>query len=162
MEIWKDIKDYEGHYQVSDLGRVKTVKFTKERILKPGYDRDGYQSVCLFKNNKGKKKHIHQLVAIAFLNHKPCGQKRVVDHIDNVKVNNALQNLQIISQRENASKDKSGYTCKYVGVYKHQSYEKWVASININGKSNYLGYYDTPEEASAVYQNRLTAIQTNS
>ena len=53
-EIWKDKKDYEGHYQVSNWGRVKSIKFGKERILKLTKDKDGYFFVNLYKNNKSK------------------------------------------------------------------------------------------------------------
>ena len=69
QEIWKDIKDYEGLYQVSNLGRVKSLKKTiirnnnykqtfKEKILKPGLAKNGYLTVMLFKNKKGKVNRI--------------------------------------------------------------------------------------------------------
>jgi len=115
MEIFKDIPGYEGIYQVSDLGRVKSLKFNKEKILKPGVNNHGYYTVVLC---KGKRKtiNVHQLVAMAFLNHEPCGYNGlIVDHKDNNPLNNRLSNLQLISQRENTSKDKKG-SSKYTGV----------------------------------------------
>ena len=65
-EIWKDKKDYEGSYQVSNLSRVKSIKFGKERILKQKIRR-GYYYVGLSKNGKVKNYFVHRLVAEAFL-----------------------------------------------------------------------------------------------
>ena len=77
MEIWKNIKDYEGCYQVSNLGRIKSLSrkvwngkthfWTSERILKPGRDRDGYFLVNLSKNGKSKTEKVHRLVAKTFI-----------------------------------------------------------------------------------------------
>ena len=66
-EIWKDILGYEGLYQVSNFGRVKSTKFGKERILKLTKDKDGYLIVNLYKNNKSKTLKVHRLVAEVFL-----------------------------------------------------------------------------------------------
>lgn len=117
-EIWKDIPNYESLYQVSSLGRVKSKErpyinykgdycIRKERILIPFLDTNKYLNVKLCSNCIDKTRKIHKLVAEAFLNHKPDGtHKIVVDHIDNVKTNNSLNNLQLISQHLNSSKDK--------------------------------------------------------
>ena len=109
MENWKDIKGYEGLYQVSNLGRVKRVgqkvmtargfyKQVKERILKQT-DINGYLKVSLCKNGKSKSQLIHILVADAFLNNNNHNGK-VVDHINNNRKDNRLLNLQVITQRE--------------------------------------------------------------
>ena len=69
-EIWKEIKDYEGLYQVSNLGRVKSLNYNhtgKERVLKPGKDTNGYSIVILSKNKETKLCLVHRLVATAFL-----------------------------------------------------------------------------------------------
>ncbi|KQC33993.1 hypothetical protein AAU57_12115 [Nonlabens sp. YIK11] len=171
MESWKDIKGYEGLYQVSSIGRVKSLDrfvsrknhqtYFKGKILKHRSRKDGYYHVALCKKGKVKNFGVHQLVAMAFLDHTPCGYKVVVDHINNEKLDNRYQNLQLISTRENCSKDKSGYTSKYIGVHKHQSYNKWVATISVRGKSKYLGYYNTEKEASMVYQNHLKSVESN-
>ena len=105
MENWKDIKGYEGHYQVSDLGRVKSIKFNKERILHIQKNGSGYLKCELCKNGKVKTRTVHSLVAEVFLNHE-SNIYNVVDHINNIKTDNKLSNLQIISQRENSTKDK--------------------------------------------------------
>jgi ribosomal protein L15E len=72
---------------------------------------------------------------MAFLNHTPCGYKIVVDHIDNnIKTDNRLENLQLITQRENVSKDIKNTSSKYIGVCWHKKAKKWRSSIQINGK----------------------------
>lgn len=102
-EIWKDIKDYEGLYQVSNLSRVKSLdrwvkgrngslRICKERILKPGTDKYGYLFVILCKNGKVKKFSVHRLVAEAFIanpHNYPC-----VNHKDENKQNNNVSNLE--------------------------------------------------------------------
>jgi hypothetical protein len=168
MEIWKDIPNYEGIYQVSNLGNVKSLKRyklirgkfyyeVKERVLKISTNRDGYCIVHLHKNSIGSVKKIHQLVAMAFLNHKPCGYKIVVDHIDNNKLNNRLENLQLITQRENVTKNtinKSGIT----GVIWIESRKKWKSYIYINKKLKHLGYFNSKQDANSAYQNKLKEI----
>ena len=69
-EEWKDIKGYEGLYQVANLGRVKSLgnnKSKREKILKPGKCKDGYLIVRLYKNGKGKPFTVHRLVALHFI-----------------------------------------------------------------------------------------------
>ena len=158
-EIWKDVLDYEGGYQVSNLGNVKSLKLNKEKILKPGIDSHGYLRVDLFYKGKRKTIKVHQLVAMAFLNHTPDGTTKIVtDHIDNNPLNNRLENLQLISQRENLSKDKNG-TSKYTGVSWDKERNKWRSEIRINGKIKYLGRFNSEEEASEYYQRQLMQLK---
>nr|DAJ02249.1 MAG TPA: homing endonuclease [Caudoviricetes sp.]DAM42420.1 MAG TPA: homing endonuclease [Caudoviricetes sp.] len=96
-EIWKDIKEYEGLYQVSNLGRVKRV--TTGRILKGSKDRGGYLVVNLSKNNSGSMKKIHRLVAQAFIPNPE--NKAEINHIDEDKTNNMLSNLDWMTRKEN-------------------------------------------------------------
>lgn len=100
MERWKDIKDYEELYQVSSLGNIKNKKNNK--ILKP-YKNGKYFRITLRKNNKNKKFYIHRLMATSFLNLN-VDSKYQVDHIDNNSFNNNLNNLQLLSQKENIKK----------------------------------------------------------
>ena len=103
IEIWKDIKGYEGFYQVSDCGRIKSlardiyyqngiVHRTKEKILVPVLDKDGYQYVNLSKNGKRKVMTIHRLVAMAFIPNPE--NKSQINHKNEVKTNNVVENLE--------------------------------------------------------------------
>jgi hypothetical protein len=165
METWKDIKGYESKYQVSDLGRVKSLarfgsdgRKVKERILRAGKTKRGYYLVVLFKDGKGSSKSVHQLVAIAFLRHEPNGYKDlIVDHIDHNPLNNRLENLQLITNRLNLSKDKKG-TSKYTGVSWNKGNKSWHSQIKINSKTIYLGGFKTELEASRAYQKALKQI----
>ena len=102
-EIWKDIVNYEGLYQISNTGFVRR----NNRILKPAPNNKGYLHVTLCKNGVSQTKYIHQLVAEHFIG-KVEGKE--VDHIDNNKLNNRLDNLQYLSRFENASKGSKGKT----------------------------------------------------
>ena len=111
-EIWKDIKDYEGHYQVSNLSRVRSLdryikgkghslQFKKGRILKPTKDRYGYLQVTLCKNNIKKEYKVHRLVAEAFIDN-PDNLPQV-NHRDENKLNNNVDNLEWCSAKYNTN-----------------------------------------------------------
>lgn len=155
IEVWKDIPDYEGMYQVSNLGNIKNLNYRKSNKAKYLKSNSKRKSVCLYKNKIPKKTSIAVWMAIAFLNFKPNGYSIVVDHIDNDSTNDYLYNLQVITHRENISKDiinKVGYT----GVRKNG--KKWNARIDINHKRIYLGTFETPIAASQAYQKELKKL----
>ena len=165
-EIYKDVVGFEKEYKISDNGKVvskrrlkiiggKTEYISNEIVLKQNKNPKGYFCVTLSKNGKVKKFLVHQLVAICFLNHKICGHKIVVDHLDNDKENNNYKNLRLISQRENASKDIARGSSNYVGVYWYSPNKKWTAKILINKKRYYLGLFKTENEANLFYQEAL-------
>jgi hypothetical protein len=165
-EIWKDIPEYEGLYQVSNLGRVKslpkewtvgngTIKRHSGKILKLHANRHGYLMVRLSKNIKPRGFGVHQLVAIAFLNHKPCGLKLVIDHINDNKLDNRVENLQIVTARYNAYKTQGKYSSQFKGVSWSKKYKKWQSLILMNGKRKHLGYFTDEYEAHLAYQNAL-------
>lgn len=161
MEIYKDIPNYEGLYQVSNLGNVKSLishNGTNERVLKFGIGNAGYYHVVLHKNGVRTTKNVHKLVAITFLNHKQNFVKLVVDHINNNKTDNRLDNLQIVSHRYNSSKDQKNRSSKYVGVYWCKNVKKWRARITINKKLIHLGCFIDEVEASNKYQSALIEI----
>ena len=169
-EIWKDIEGWEGYYQVSNLGRVKSLhrivahpisdKRIKERILKPSPDGSGYLMVNLNRDGRKKPMKIHKLVSIAFLSHVANGHKIVIDHINNNKRDNRLENLQLISTRENTSKDRfrGKYSSKYIGVSWNKTLKKWGAFIGINGKVKNLGVFNSEFEAHQAYKKALNLI----
>jgi hypothetical protein len=169
VEQWKDIPDYEGLYQVSDLGRVKSleryknhssgkVKFlSKEKIIKQSLS-NGYYGVVLYKDLKSKRSLTHHLVSICYLNHYPMQNNLVIDHKDNVKKHNMLSNLQLITVRENSSKDsfnKNGFT----GVNKTSN--GFNSAILNKGKIFNLGTFDTAQEASKKYNEAVSLIYAN-
>lgn len=155
-EIWIDIQNYEGIYQISNLGNVKSLARLdsnnhrlKEKIMKSVNHNSGYLQVCLSKNNNKKLFLIHQLVAVAFLGHKINGFKIVINHKDENKLNNKVENIELVSNRYNtiySSKSSLGFT----GVSKND--KKYRARIQINEKITHIGTFDTPEQASEAYQ----------
>lgn len=98
-EEWRDIPDYEGLYQVSSFGRVKSLYFGKERILKPKKDKCGYLHVILCKNGKRKSFLVHRLVAKCFL--EPIKGKDIINHIDENPSNNHVDNLEFCTHEYN-------------------------------------------------------------
>lgn len=106
IEFWFEIPDYEGLYQVSDLGRVKTLNYKrsgKEKILIPTIGKNGYKVVTLTKNGKQRKYYIHRLVAMAMIEN-PFPDKWVqVNHRDEDKMNNRVENLEWCSASYNTN-----------------------------------------------------------
>ena len=165
MEIWKDVEDYEGMYQVSNLGRVKSLARKssaghnlQEKIRKTPINTHGYSSVVLCKDGSKKTEAVHQLVAVAFLNHEPCGFNLVVNHIDFNKTNNNVNNLEIVTTRENTNRKHVKSSSKYTGVSWYKPSSKWKATIGINGKQEHLGYFKCEIAASRAYQTALNEI----
>lgn len=117
MEIWKDIRGYEGLYQVSNLGRVKSVarrvcnhpsgstRQMQEHFITPTDNGNGYKIVGLRSDHKRQNKYVHRLVAEHFLEN-PQG-KNYVNHIDFDKSNNRASNLEWCSQKENVQHSSS-------------------------------------------------------
>lgn len=123
-EIWKDINGYEGLYQVSNMGRVKSLKYNKsnnEKILKAGSSKRGYQLVILCKNAKKQTKTIHRLVACEFIPN-PSNYTDV-NHKDEDKRNNEISNLEWMSHKDNQNYGNRNKKCserqgKLVEIFK--------------------------------------------
>ena len=109
-EVWRDVKNYEGRYQVSSMGRVKSLerkfphwrggeRIQKERILKPRTNKGGYLQVVLCTGGKQKTLTVHRLVAAAF--HDNPEGKPQVNHINEDKTDNRVSNLEWATAREN-------------------------------------------------------------
>lgn len=100
-EIWLPVVGFEGLYEISNMGRVKSLKYDKEKILKQDKNNNGYLKVCLFKEGKRKYFQTHRLVAIAFLenpNNYPC-----VNHKDENPSNNCVDNLEWCDAKYNTN-----------------------------------------------------------
>ena len=169
VEIWKDVVGYEEFYMVSDLGRLKSLKrksnnfqsivYKKEIIKKQAVISKGYLSTSLTdKFKKTKTKYIHLLIGEAFLGHNPDGTtKLIVDHIDNNPLNCNILNLQIITHRENCSKDKIG-SSKFVGVHYRKNRGSWIASISIRCHVISIASFREEHIAAKAYNIALSNI----
>ena len=100
-EIWQPVEGYEGLYEVSNLGRVKSLKYGKEKILKSWNNGKGYLFVSLCRNGKMKHFKVHRLVSTAFIPN-PEGLPEI-NHIDENKSNNCLSNLEWCSHKYNSN-----------------------------------------------------------
>jgi len=116
MEIWRDIEGYEGLYQVSNYGRVRSLDRTtfansrwgkvrsmnfKGRIIKQFVGKNGYMKVSLCKDGKVHSKDIHRLVYEAFIGE--IVEEMQVNHIDENKTNNKVENLNLLTPKENTN-----------------------------------------------------------
>jgi len=104
IEIWKDIPGYEGKYQVSNLGNVKSMNYMhtkKEHILIKRVQPTGYHTVTFCKNGKAKQYLVHRIVYQTFAGEIPEGMQ--VNHIDENKLNNNIGNLNLMTPKENCN-----------------------------------------------------------
>lgn len=173
QEEFRPVKDYEELYEISNLGRVKslakewvcgnrgTIRTKPETFLKSLLDGQGYLCITPLKKGIQKIKRIHHLVWDHFGNEQRNGLKLQIDHIDGNCLNNRIDNLQLLSQRENTSK---GYrakktSSKYTGVSWNKSKSKWCAEITNNWKKKHLGYFEDEYLAHLTYQKALKELQ---
>ena len=100
-ETWKDVMGYEGLYQVSDLGRVRSLKYGKVRILKPRNNGRSYLKVALYRNEQMRNVFVHRLVAETFIPNP--SNFPIVNHKDENPANNAADNLEWCTQKYNVN-----------------------------------------------------------
>lgn len=151
-EVWKDISGYEGYYQVSNFGRIKSLKRTleysdgrvvtrRERIRKPLLSK-GYHLMYLSKGDKQKYFSVHRLVAEAFIPN--VEGKPQVNHIDENKTNNNVDNLEWSTSKENSNWGTRNERIKYKNTGGHN--RKPILKIDpLSGEV--LGEYKTQREA---------------
>lgn len=133
-EIWKDVVGYEGLYQVSNLGNIKSLNYNRtgeERILKPRTDKDGYLQVNLYNNKKLKTFKIHRLVAKAFIPNPD--NKPEVNHKDEDKTNNCLTNLEWMTRLENNNYGTHNERSSKSRI-NHQAISKSVIQYSLKGE----------------------------
>jgi hypothetical protein len=95
FHFWADVNGYEGIYRISILGVIKVSKFIKPFLLQVGYN-----VVRLRKGKEAKMLYMHRLLALHF-KYNPNPEKRFIDHLDGIKLNNSLSNLEWVTQAEN-------------------------------------------------------------
>lgn len=168
-EIWKDIVGYEGLYQISNYGNVKTLsriyfsgrihknpKQIDEHLRKFTLSPNGYYIVILLKNGIRRGYLVHSLVWDAF-GKLPRIAPLQIDHINENKLDNHIDNLQLITPKMN--RRKSIKRDLPIGVvYYHNNPNKFQAQITKNGKGHFLGAFDTPEEAHQKYLEAETSL----
>lgn len=158
-EKWKDIHGYEGLYQVSDLGRIKSLGRTityangtshpyKERVRKNNTHKNGYKNVDLWKDGRAKTFKVHRLVAQAFVpNPKNLSE---VNHIDEDKENNKASNLEWVTPEYNTNYGTRG---KRAG----EKQKKTVLQFDIDG--SFIKEYASAKEAAKQFGNKNVAMQ---
>lgn len=156
-EQWIDVPGYEGEYRVSNKGEVKSIKFGRELIMKQTLNRSGYNQIWLCGFNR-KRFYVHRLVFFSFMKFLPDANDKVIDHIDSNKLNNSIDNLRVITHRDNMSKERTKKSALPVGVSYRYNYmntrkdtKKYRSYITINGSIKHLGYFDNIDEASDAY-----------
>lgn len=161
-EIWKDIVGYEGLYQISSFGRLKTLdriltrgQFYIGRIIKQMTSKTGYKTNCLWKTGKTKGFQIHRLVALHFIENNNPEEYNIVDHIDENKANNHYSNLRWCTNRMNSQYYSAGrkdeLMSEFTGVSWCERQNQWIARISFKGSNEHLGYFDKEEDARDAY-----------
>ena len=150
-EIWKPIKEFEGYYEVSNIGRVRSLNYKrtgKEKILKNIEDYKGYLEVGLTKNGKRKQFKVHRLVAEAFIpnpENKPC-----IDHINTVKSDNRVENLRWVTYKENSNNEKTlekfkGENHHFFGKHHTEETKKKISEAQKGENNHMYGKHHTEE-----------------
>jgi frataxin-like iron-binding protein CyaY len=164
-DLFKWIPNYEGFYMINNQGVIKSVdrfkkcvgenkSLIKGKVLAQSKTSSGYLGVSLSKNGLKKTYRTHQLLAIAFLNHIPCKNKIVVDHKNNIKTDNRLDNLQLITNTENITKTPRG-SSKFTGVHFQKQSKRWIATITKKNIQKYIGSFKKELQASEAYNKEL-------
>jgi len=158
MEEFRVVGGTDGAYCVSSLGQVKSHKGLdpKGRILRSPRNSCGYLIVGI----DGRTRHVHKLVAEAFIG--PCPSGFVVHHKNNDRGDARVQNLEYISNRENVTlgkRLKSGVKSKHPGVYERRlrnGQSKYKVQKYAKGKRNYVGLFDDLDAAISAYESYAT------
>lgn len=152
QEIWKDVKGWEGYYQVSNLGRFASFinvgihKPDGKKRIKPVFKRkNGYYIVVLTKDGKSKYEYIHRLVAKAFCSN--INNYTEIDHIDADKSNNMANNLRWVSRKENQSNPHAQQ--ERLRVAKERGFA--VAQYSLDGK--FIKEFYSLREVARTYPN---------
>lgn len=151
MTDFIDIIDYEGLYKINSNGEIIN---SKGQIRKPFQIYSKYLCIDLYKNNNRKKYLIHRLVAKHFLNN--FSDELEVDHIDNNRQNNNINNLRMVNRSQQSLNVKKQKNCssKYIGVSKIKNTDKWDAKFR--GKR--IGIYENENDAGIAVNNEIIRL----
>ncbi len=154
-EQWKAVKGLEGSYEVSNFGKIKSL--LRGIMLKGCVSADGYRMY----NQYLSPRYSHLLVWDAFGNKARDGRKSQVDHIDNDKLNNRADNLQLLTNRQNTTKYTltAKTSSEYTGVSWGKECGKWTSRLQVNGKLENLGVFVNEYDAHLAYQARLRQVE---
>lgn len=143
FETWQDIPGYEGLYQASTYGRIKSIK--RKKILKPSFNKGGYAQVKLCKNGFLKTISVHLLVARTFLPSPLTNSKEriEVNHKSEIKADNRIENLEYLSQSDNL-KYGTGYIRRRKSNINHPKKSKIVVQYDLN--NNFIKQYPSCAE----------------
>jgi hypothetical protein len=165
-EIWRDIDGYEGLYQVSNMGNVKSLVFRnrhgviyREKILKNRISTTMCYDVQLGKKYKFKNYKVHRLVAQTFLPNPE--NKLCVDHIDGDRSNNHVSNLRWCTISENMYNQKTQTRTKssiYKGVCFDKKVEKWISYIKKDKKQNRIGRFKSQILGAIAYDEKALEL----
>ena len=147
-EEWKDIPGYDGDYQVSSLGRVRSLKFGRIRMLKHQVGDYRYCKVGIYKGGKQKWYRTHRLLAKAFL--PDWDESLEVDHINGKKKETHVENLRMVTRQGNSRsflRKTPGRTSRFRGVHWCKERKKWRAEV-VRKK---IGEFDDEVEAAKAW-----------
>ena len=138
-EKWRDVDGYDGEYQVSDLGRVRSHKSGEWKVLKGGKMKNGYLNVSLWKDGREKRFYVHRLVAQSFIPN--CDDsKTIINHRDECKQNNRVSNIEYCDRQYNNTyndihyRRKNGKLLKVKDLYNpNLSYRQNLELFKENG-----------------------------
>lgn len=156
-EVWKDIKGYEGLYQVSNKGQIKsTERFgTKGGILK-GSLRGGYHRVILTKQNKSRHYSVHRLVAETFIPN--AENKKTIDHIDTDRLNNSVDNLRWVTDKENVNNPRTKEKMRKRIATEETRKKLSLAMKQREAKNQTM--HKAQEKAALVHQKKVKCLDT--
>jgi hypothetical protein len=169
---WFEIKGFDGIYKMTVDGRIKSItRYVDRKNWKPNCSEkflvkgkeliitkssEGYLTTSLFKNGEKIGVKLHRLIAIHFIPNPE--NKPFINHINGIRDDNRLENLEWVTIRENGTHGKISITktSKYTGVSICRRSGRWKAYASLNKKSTFLGRYDTEQEANQAYKNALS------
>jgi hypothetical protein len=166
-ELWLPIPGYEGYYEASNHGRIRSVdrivggvgrhrlRGKLKSFCLSGPKGRKYYYVNLYKDCKGHLFSVHRIIGKLFVPN-PNNYK-LLNHKDNNPLNNYFENFEWCTTRENISHGGLCNGSKRVGIKKYvgKRVVRYTSSIGINGKTKYLGTFETEEQAASAYRNAL-------